>query len=56
MSLSVEKQSLMKRLEQKDTDTNAEIQRLTKELAQTRTYLQAKEEEVVIMRRERAEV
>jgi len=46
---------MKKKLEQCESETFSEIQKLTKELSNTRTYLQAKEEEVVMMRKERAE-
>ena len=46
---------MKKKLEQNEAETFAEIQKLTKELSVTRTYLQSKEEEVVMMRREKIE-
>lgn len=43
---------MKKKLEQQENEAFSEIQKLTKELSQTRTYLQTKEEEVVMMRKE----
>lgn len=43
---------MKKKLEQQENEAFEEIQKLTKELSQTRTYLQTKEEEVVMMRKE----
>ena len=55
LTLTIENQSLKKKLEQQENEAFAEISRLTKDLSQTRTYLQSKEEEVVMMRKEKAE-
>ena len=39
LTLSVESQSMKKKLEQNESETFEEIQKLTKELSVTRTYL-----------------
>ena len=47
LTLTVENQSLKKKLELQEAGIVQDAQKLTKELAQTKSYLQLKEEEVV---------
>ena len=51
LQAKVELQSTKKRLEVSESEGFSEMQKVTKELANTRTYLQNKEEEVVMLRR-----
>ena len=52
MIFDQENYSVEKKIEQNDNDAFEQIQKLTKDLSTTRTYLQSKEEEVVMMRKE----
>ena len=56
LQAKVELQSTKKRLEVSESDGFSEMQKVTKELANTRTYLQSKEEEVVMLRRQIIEI
>lgn len=53
LTLSVESQSLKKKLEQQEQSLVKEVEKLRKDLEKTKGYLQLKEEEVVMMRREK---
>lgn len=50
--MNLELQSVKNKKKDEENEAFAQIQKITTELTQTRTYLQTKEEEVVMLRRE----